>query len=69
MPSGPERRGAGTARDANVGVCYCFDARRQWGYGDYTPKEKIGVYRALKKFSDTTELIKATPLFFMISTS
>jgi hypothetical protein len=61
--------GAGTAWDANVGVCYCFDARRQWGYGDYTLKEKRGVYRALKKSLNTTELIKLVQIFFVNSIS
>jgi hypothetical protein len=26
-----------------VTVCHHFDARRQWGYGDYTAKKKSGV--------------------------
>jgi hypothetical protein len=31
-------------------VWHSFDARRQWGYGDYTRKENRGEPRSSKKF-------------------
>jgi hypothetical protein len=44
-------------------VWHSFDARRQWGYGDYTRKENRGEPCFSKKFLSPSLISKATKLF------
>jgi hypothetical protein len=62
---GPAGKAAARSRGWRPDWCvwHSFDARRQWGYGDYTRKENRGEPCFPKYFLSRSLVIKATKLF------